>query len=100
MHWCYAGVNIGSEEDGKGKKFTRPALILKTFGDCLVLVVFTTSQIKTGKYYYPLVIGGIEVCAILNQIRVVDRRRIRDYVDEITDDELKKIRLAVVNLIL
>ncbi len=40
VHWCYAGVNVGSEEDGKGDNFTRPALILKTFGDRLVLVVF------------------------------------------------------------
>ncbi len=38
--------------------------------------------------------------AILNQIKVVDRRRIRDFVDEISEVELKKIRLAVANLIL
>ncbi len=100
IHWVYAGVNIGSEEDGKGAHFTRPALVLKSYGDKLVLIAFTTSQKKTGQYYCPIMVSGSVVYVILNQFRIVDRLRIRDYIDEISEHDLKKIRSAVANLIM
>ena len=30
--WCYIGENVGVEVNGKGKQFTRPALILNGYG--------------------------------------------------------------------
>jgi len=30
--WCRLGINVGSEQDGRGTNFLRPAVILRGFG--------------------------------------------------------------------
>ena len=75
--WCQLGVNIGSEQDGSGKRFLRPVVILRGFGaDTCLVIPLTTSphehplRVSVGK------IQGKEAKAILSQIRVVDTRRL------------------------
>jgi len=42
--WCQFGVNIGTEQDGNGARFLRPALIVRGFGpDACLVVPLTTS---------------------------------------------------------
>lgn len=36
VYWMSIGVNVGSEQDGKGRKFARPVLIVKGFSSTLV----------------------------------------------------------------
>lgn len=72
------GENIGFEEEGKGKKFDRPVLILRAFSRnlCGILPLSTTS--KRGKFYsaFDSQTGKISV-ALLSQIRVIDTMRLR-----------------------
>ena len=50
--WCSLGLNIGFEQDGKNYRFERPVLILKKFSKDLFWALPSTSQDKTGEYYY------------------------------------------------
>ena len=45
MWWCRFGVNIGTEQDGKGDWYVRPCVILRGFGpDACLVVPLTTSK--------------------------------------------------------
>ncbi len=75
--WCRLGVNVGSEQDGRGGNFLRPALILRGFGpDACLIVPLTTS---TRKHPLRVSIGMVDnrpARANLSQIRVIDTRRL------------------------
>lgn len=99
IYWVSAGVNIGSEIDGKGPHFTRPALVLKKFGDRLALVVFTTTRRKRGRLYRPIMVSGAKSWVILDQLRTVDLLRVGSFIDELPPSELIKIKSTLADLI-
>ena len=75
--WCRFGVNIGTEQDGRGDNYLRPAVILRGFGPGACLVVPLTASARE----HPLrvsvgVVDGRQARANLSQIRVVDTRRL------------------------
>ena len=94
--WCRLGVNIGSEQDGSGKFFLRPVVIVRGFGaDTCMVIPLTTSlrrhplRISVGK------IQDKEASAILSQIRVVDTRRLVEKIGFLEKDMFGRIRKAV-----
>lgn len=75
--WCSLGVNVGSEQDGTGKNFDRPVIIIKGFNKEIFLAVALIGKKKQGKYYFYLgKIEGRDASAVLSQIRLVDTRRL------------------------
>lgn len=75
--WCRFGVNIGTEQNGSGEKFLRPALILRGFGPDACLVAPLTTSVR--KHPLRLSVGLIdnkEARINLLQLRVVDTRRL------------------------
>lgn len=52
--WCSLGANIGYEQDGKGDDFMRPVIILKQFNKEVCWAIPLTTQIKNGRYYFPI----------------------------------------------
>jgi mRNA-degrading endonuclease toxin of MazEF toxin-antitoxin module len=75
--WCRFGLNIGTEQNGKDKWFTRPCVILIGFGPDSCLVVPTTTS--TREHRVRISIGKIEgkdAKANLSQIRIIDTRRL------------------------
>lgn len=74
--WCKFGKNIGYEQNGKGKNFTRPCIILYPFSPHTCLVAPLTTSLK--QHFYRVAIGlveGKEARADLSQMRVIDTRR-------------------------
>jgi mRNA interferase MazF len=92
--WCRLGVNVGTEQDGRGGQFTRPCIILRGLGpDACFVVPMTTS---TRKHSLRIDVGRIEgklAKANLSQIRVIDTRRLWlkiGFLKKIEFDKLKK----------
>jgi len=52
--WCYVGINIDNEMDGKNKDFERPVLILKKINNTSAWILPITSNLKNNSYIYPL----------------------------------------------
>jgi len=75
------GLNIGKEQIGKGETFKRPVLILKKFSFEL-----------THKERYGYV--------MLNQGRVLDRKRLEDKIVELGEKEISAIKKAYCRLIM
>jgi mRNA interferase MazF len=91
--WCSLGINIGFEQDGKGRNFDRPVVVIKAFSRDLFWGVALTSKMKEGPFYFPIgLVDEVEAVAILSQIRIVDTKRLVRKItilDEATFEELK-----------
>ena len=78
--WAYLGENVGSEEDGKGRQFSRPILILRGFSRDLFWGVPLSTTTKRGQYYHELQLNEKTSVALISQIRTLDTSRlIRKY---------------------
>ncbi len=91
--WCALGVNVGSEMDGTGKNFDRPAII-KGFSRYTCLVVPLTASDKRHKLRPSVgLIDGREAKALLSQLRIIDSRRLIrkiGYLDERIFEDIRK----------
>lgn len=75
--WCSLGVNVGAEQDGTGKNYDRPVVIIRGFNKDIFFSVALTGRKKKGKYYFPVgLIEGREATAVLSQVRLVDANRL------------------------
>ena len=75
--WTRLGINIGTEQDGKGEWFVRPCIILRGFGPNACLVIPLTTS--THEHVLRILVGSVNgrtVRANMSQIRVVDTRRL------------------------
>jgi len=91
--WCSLAVNIGSEQDGTGKNFDRPVVIIRGFNKAVFFAVALTGKRKQGKFYLPLgTIEGRDASAVLSQVRLIDSKRLVRKIttlDEVTFVKLK-----------
>lgn len=83
VYWCSLGVNIGSEEDGKGPRFTRPVLVILQCNPNLALVAPFTTKYKKRLSSLQYIIAGSPEYLLIDQIRAIDTRRIEEFIDEI-----------------
>ncbi len=75
--WCRLGLNIGTEQDGKGEEYARPCLILRGFGSEACLVAPLTTSLRKHSLRISIgVIEGKEAKVNLSQMRVIDTRRL------------------------
>jgi len=75
--WCSLGINIGFEQDGTGKNFDRPVVIIRGFNKDIFFAVALIGKKKSGKYYFD--VGKVEekeASAVLSQVRLIDAKRL------------------------
>jgi mRNA-degrading endonuclease toxin of MazEF toxin-antitoxin module len=99
VYWCRIGLNVGVEQDGSGSGYIRPVLIMKKFSHEIALAVPLTTRGKESDWYYPLPHFGETSCAILNQARPLDTKRLLGSMGEISEGDLHKVILAYCKLI-
>lgn len=98
--WCSLGINIGFEQDGKGKDFSRPVLVIKGFSKNVLLCIPLTTKLKEGKYYHNISLGdGIERKVILSQIRLIDSKRFEEKICTIDETQFSAIKQKIIRLI-
>jgi mRNA interferase MazF len=98
--WCYFGLNIGTEQDGKDEWYARPCVILRGFGPQACLVAPLTTSARA----HPLrvdvgVIDGEQAKANLSQIRVIDTRRLIRKLEFMNTDIFAKLRKATKDML-
>jgi mRNA interferase MazF len=98
--WSTLGINIGTEQDGKGEFYSRPVLILKVFANGSVVVVPLTTSSKKNPFYFSLgTIAREQSFAIVSQIKTIDKRRLRQKIDtvphSIFDAVITKIKKTI-----
>jgi mRNA interferase MazF len=87
------GENIGFEEDGKGKTFARPVLVLKGFSKNLCCIIPLSTTKKRGKFYYAFdgKTGKMSV-ALLSQIKIIDTKRLRHKIGTMAQEDFVQIK--------
>lgn len=97
--WCSIGVNVGFEQDGKGKEFTRPVLVFKKFNNEIFWALPLSTRIKKGKFYQTIDLGdNLTRVVIVSQLRLIDAKRLIDKVGVISKNNYLNIQKAVIDL--
>lgn len=98
--WCSLGVNVGFEQDGTGKSYERPVVVLRGFSRAVCLVVPLTTSTKENKYHVAL--GEVDdkpAAAIISQVRLVDTKRFIDKIGMLDKEKFAEIKNAVKGLL-
>jgi mRNA interferase MazF len=90
--WCSIGLNIGHEENGKGKDSNRPVLILKKYNNSLFFGIPLTTKVKDNPFYHKISFRGKTQCAMLSQARAFTSKRITDKMGRVTTEEFEKLK--------
>jgi mRNA interferase MazF len=92
LWWVSIGENIGSEMNGKSDRFTRPAFVLKKLAHGFYLIAPTTTKEHTGSWYVRVSLAGLDEYVCLNQIRVVDYRRLYSKLGQLDTDDFDRVK--------
>ncbi len=77
--WCSVGVNIGSEQDGKGELFRRPVLVFsKINGHLFYGIPFTRTRQRNENWTEEVIVDGETTYALLNQIERYSAKRLNE----------------------
>jgi mRNA interferase MazF len=98
LWWCSLGMNVGSEEDGTGKEYERPILILKGLGPKICIVL----PLTTSKSRHPMRVpigtidsAGKENSVIISQIKVIDTKRLIDRIGFLDTEKFEEVRKTI-----
>lgn len=92
IRWVSFGVNIGSEMDGKGISFARPALIIHVIGARLALIVPLTTKVKDIPGYVPFAWNNRANALCVHQMKVVSQKRILGRLGKISVNRLEQCK--------
>jgi len=95
IRWVSFGVNVGSEIDGKGVSFTRPALVMHVIGSRLALVVPMSTKLKKLPGYLPFMFKGREVSMCFHQLRTVSQKRIYSRMGKVSESKLDEYKAVL-----
>ena len=90
--WCSLGMNLGEEIFGKGEKFTRPVLVFRKFTSNSFLGLPLTLQEKQGSWYVEITVHGTKNWVMLNQARILDKKRLTNRVAALDIKDFQKVK--------
>jgi mRNA interferase MazF len=91
--WCRLGVNVGTEQDGRGEWYVRPCVIMRGFGPDACLVAPLTTSAREHQLRMPIgMVDGRMARANLSQLRVVDTRRLERKIGFLEKEAFANIR--------
>ena len=99
IFWAKIGQNIGHEQDGKGKNFARPVIIIsKLTSDLFLGIPTTTTNRDESNYFHPFSYYDkdknlLHVTALILQIKVFSTKRVMNKIGMIS----KKDFIDVIN---
>ena len=89
--WGAVGLNIGSEQDGKGKGYERPILVLATLSKSTFIGVPLSTKEKKHSMHFLIVFKETNNYALIDQIKVFDVRRLNRKIGVISQNEFNDV---------
>ena len=96
--WSNLGLNIGSEEDGKGLHFERPVFVLKKFNSEMFLGIPMTSKYKENKFHFKIN-DNDNSTLLLSQIKLMSSKRLLRFVSKVSRGKLEVIKIKLKEII-
>ncbi len=104
IYWVKIGQNIGDEEYGKGKTFSRPVLVVRQLTSDLFIGIPLTSTIRNDNYFYSFNFqtkkGIVENSAMILQVRAFSKKRITSKLGKMSVDDFNKIKNKLTDVII
>jgi mRNA interferase MazF len=98
--WCWLGLNVGFEQDGTGKEFRRPVVIVTGLGPRTCLVVPLTTSPRSHRLRPSVgLVNGQEARALLSQIRVIDVRRLSQKLEYLSQSHFEALKQVIREMI-
>ena len=94
--WCSIGINLGSEQCGKGNEFLRPVLILKRISPTTFIGVSLTTKLKERDDHYRLTVGGKLADVQLSSVRTLDARRLFEKIEKLSEGVFSGVLAAFI----
>lgn len=96
--WCNLGQNVVYEQNGKGNKFTRPVLIIKSFKESCIIVPLTTTK-NENKFLVDIgLIKNRRQKVCISQIRFIDSKRLINKIHIINKQDFNNILKSIKSL--
>jgi mRNA interferase MazF len=102
LWFAHLGVNVGFEQDGRGKEFLRPVFVVRKFNNQVFWALPLTKTQKPRNPYYAsfqyVAFPEIETAplltsvAILSQLRLIDGKRLRYKIGTVHEDAFGTIK--------
>lgn len=99
IFWISIGVNIGYEQDGKGKIFSRPVLVVKKFNHHIFFGIPLSTQIKQGSFFFEFSLNDKPSNALLVQGRIYDVKRLENKIGMISKDDFQQLKRKLKDLL-
>ncbi len=97
---CKLGINIGREQNGGKKDFSRPVLVIKKFNSTMFWVVpLSTKQKKLDFYYNFTDKNGNKVAVILAQMKLVSVNRFERMLYKLDSREFRNILTKLIGFL-
>ncbi len=94
--WCSLGLNVGFEQDGTGREYQRPVLVIKGISKDVCFVLPLTTSLSQNKNRIPVgIVDGKHASAIISQLRLIDTRRLVNKIAVVDAALFQEIRNAV-----
>lgn len=97
--WCSIGINVGSEQDGKGKSYRRPVLIYKKINNRTFVGIPLTQKLKEDHVHVSFYFNYDINTAIVSQIRIFDRKRLVEKIGIISDYVYEKMKKTTITFL-
>ncbi|PHS56962.1 MAG: transcription elongation factor GreAB [Sulfurimonas sp.] len=96
IYWVKIGQNIGSEEYGKDKDFTRPVIIIRKLTKDLFIGIPLTTTPKDNDYFHKFIYnnrtrGQIENSAMILQLRTFSIKRVLNKIGKTNQEDFEQI---------
>ena len=95
IRWVSFGVNVGSEIDGKGISFARPALVIHVIGSHLALIIPVSTKVKEVAGYIPFTWSDKDNALCIHQMKVVSQKRILARLGKISENRLNEYKKII-----
>jgi mRNA interferase MazF len=100
LWWCSLGANVGFEQDGTGREFQRPVLILKGMSRQTCYVIPLTTSATQHKHRVPIgLVEDKQAVALMSQIRLVDTKRLINKIAFLDQEIFARVRKAAKDLL-
>jgi len=99
IFWSSIGINIGFEQDGKGKIFSRPILVVKKFNNHIFYGIPLSTKIKQGSFFFEFTLNGKQSNALLVQGRIYDAKRLENKIGMISKDDFNNLKNSLKELL-
>ncbi len=97
--WCSYGVNIGSEQNGVGNNFERLCVVVKKLSGRTFVALPLSTKEKIADFQVKVFVKEKTGYVLLDQVRVLDVKRMLRKVSYISKDDFEIIRSKLKELL-